>query len=166
LYNGALIFFLIWVWRARFDGTRYRLEDLLPGRRGLVVWSVLLGLFYLVTGATLRIDWLPGPAGHVAMGALYVALGAALFRCRNLYHEAPSLLETVPSRSMPWRSFLAFVAIYGTVTACTRLALGQLAVAFLLVDWAVGGLVAIIVYARAAYSLRPGAMPTVAQAHR
>lgn len=155
VYNGVFIALLIWLWRSRAGGTRYTLEQLLPGRRGLAVLGVLLGLFYVATGLTLRRESLPGPAGHVAMALLYVLLGAALLRCRTVYREPPMIQEPEPPDAMPWRFLVAFIGMYAVVMVCTRLALGQFAVAFLLVDWAVGGVAALIVFARAAYSLRP-----------
>ncbi len=155
VYNGALIALLTWLWRTRAQGTRFTLEELLPGRRGLAVLCALLGLFYLGTSLTLRRDWLPGPEGHVAMALLYALFGGALLRCRAVYRESATTQDPELPGAMPWRPFLAFVGIYAIVTLCTRLAMGQFAVAFLLVDWAVGGLAALVVYARAAYSLWP-----------
>jgi len=154
--NGVLLLFLVWFWRTRLDGTRLTMDALLPGRKGLAVCAVLLGALYLVAGPFLRAESLPAMDGHVAIAVAYVLFAAALFRCRAFYRVAPSHRTGKTAGTMPWFPLGAFVITYAVTTVCSKQVLGSYAIAFPLANWLVGGLIGLLVYGRALYSLWSG----------
>jgi hypothetical protein len=164
--NGLLLILLIALWRARGRGTRYSMESLLPGRTGLVVCAALLAALYAITGPLLLPDSLPGADGYLAIGMLYAVLAAGLLRCRAFYRPAASGDIINPAVSPVWPVYVIFLATYAIVAACSELILGAHTVAFMMLNWLVGGVIGLYVYGRALYSLRSSVMATVAQAHR
>lgn len=152
--NGLLLILLIALWRARGQGTRYSMESLLPGRTGLVVCAVLLAALYAITGPLLLPDSLPSADGYLAIGMLYAVLAAGLLRCRAFYRLATSGDIINPVVSPVWPVYVLFLVTYTLVAACSEFILGAHTVAFMMLNWLIGGIIGLYVYGRAIYSLR------------
>jgi len=76
--NSAFLMALISVWRRR-GWMDYRLRELLPGPRGFRALLALLGVDYLVLGALLRPEAIPGVGPQATVWALYGFFGLLLY---------------------------------------------------------------------------------------
>jgi hypothetical protein len=76
--NSAFLIVLTVIWR-RKGGDRHRLRDLLPGPKGFRILLVLLGADYLLLGALLRPEEIPGLGAQATVWVLYVFFGLLLY---------------------------------------------------------------------------------------
>jgi len=104
-------------WRLGFRGQRWRLEDLLPRRTGLVVLAVLLAVEYGVYGSQLRAEAFPGAwLPHVLVWGIYAFLVAVIVRVTRRTAEAPVEDRPAPSNteafalSAAWGAVVLFIA--------------------------------------------------------
>jgi hypothetical protein len=90
--NSAFLIVLTVIWR-RKGGERHRLRDLLPGPKGFRILLVLLGADYLLLGALLRPEEVPGLGAQATVWVLYVFFGLLLYagvRSSGREEEGPS----------------------------------------------------------------------------
>jgi hypothetical protein len=76
--NSAFLIVLTVIWR-RKGGERHRFRDLLPGPKGFRILLVLLGADYLLLGALLRLEEIPGLGAQATVWVLYVFFGLLLY---------------------------------------------------------------------------------------
>ncbi|MCL5270472.1 MAG: hypothetical protein M1457_07975 [bacterium] len=139
--NATILLGFTWLWRRHGRGHRYILAELLPGRRGFVVLTMLLALFYLVTGLTLRPEIVPSLGPQVSIWILYLVYGWLLVihmrRSRRFPAEdaaAPASGDLPPS---PWPLVGLVVVTFITAAVVTRVILPG-SMIFLQAGWLIG----------------------------
>jgi len=130
LYVAALIY----VWR-RLGGTVYTMRSLLPEPKEFRVIAALLVIYYIVTGALLRPEELPGLVPQVAIWVLYAFFGALLvmgLRKSGAVEPSPESLSLNPSigRVLLLGALLSLGSVAGVTTG--------LAFIWIMVIWVAG----------------------------
>ena len=121
ILNSAFLIALISVWKRR-GGTKYRLRDLLPGPKGFKALLALLGADYIVLGALLRPEEIPGVESQATVWALYGFFGLLLYlgvrRSRELKEEpsAPYEMDTSTRRLVILTALFTAGSILGSLT--------------------------------------------------
>jgi hypothetical protein len=121
ILNSAFLIVLIFVWKRR-GGTKYSLRDLLPGPKGFKVLLALLGVDYIVLGALLRPEEIPGVESQVTVWALYGIFGLLLYlgvrRSRDLKEEpsAPYEMDTSARRLVVLTALFTAGSVLGSLT--------------------------------------------------
>jgi hypothetical protein len=130
LYVAALIY----VWR-RLGGTVYTMRSLLPEPRSFRVIAALLVVYYMVTGALLRPEELPGLVPQAAIWVLYAFFGALLvmgLRKSKEVEASPEIVSLNPSigRVLLLGALLSLGSVAGITTG--------LALIWIMVIWVAG----------------------------
>jgi uncharacterized membrane protein YbaN (DUF454 family) len=132
----AFLILLIYIWRRRTEGAGYAFRDLLPTSREFKVLLTLLIIFYIVTGANLRPEALPGPGPQLVIwlvyGALFILLRQSLRRSRKVTLEK----SPRPEASLKKYIYLAFAFTFASVVS-TALGIGA---PVMVLNWFGGGL--------------------------
>lgn len=131
-------------WRRWVGADGYPLGELLPDRRELRMLGVLLAVMYVVYGAGLRREFLPGFASQATVWMLYLAFVALLvLRVRRDRRERQGPQPTGPV--VPMRSTIRYAAGYVLAVGAGSLLLRSVSpaafVVLYLIAFAVGGTV-------------------------
>lgn len=150
LANALLLSGLVVAWQQWGPGRSYSLEALLPGTAGLRVLACILAGFYMLTTIVLLPERLPGPAGHVAIIALYGLLIHALWRVPRSTNSNTQE-ELAPPPAITRLVWVALGAASGAFVA--KLFLGAASVAVLLIVWLLACTLCVYLYTRAFWQL-------------
>ncbi len=71
--HSVLIVSLVWWYHKIAQGRRGTMRDMLPRGVGLIVCAVVLLIYYVLFGLTIRADALPGLQGYISLCVLYAA---------------------------------------------------------------------------------------------
>jgi len=121
ILNSAFLIALISVWKRR-GGTKYSLRDLLPGPKGFKALLALLGADYIILGALLRPEEIPGVESQATVWALYGFFGLLFYlgvrRSRKLKEEpsAPYEMDTSTRRLVILTALFTAGSVLGSLT--------------------------------------------------
>ncbi|NOZ76264.1 MAG: hypothetical protein GXO65_00995 [Euryarchaeota archaeon] len=147
----AFLILLIYIWRQRTGEAGYAFVDLLPTRRELMPLSALLVSFYIVTGAALRPEALPGPGPQLAIWMVYGILFALLYR--SLRRSRGASLEAVAGGTAPPLRECVKLALVFTAASAASSAFG-LGGPVMALNWFGGALVGIWLLVRSVADLK------------
>lgn len=112
--NTAALALVIYLWRGLAGTKRYRLEDLLPRRRGFIVWCIILALTYGF-GFLIHPEGLPGIRAQVTIWIVYAILiflfVIHLRRSRATISPERNPGEILGNRPF-WRGFLGAALLF------------------------------------------------------
>ncbi|MBA4385203.1 MAG: hypothetical protein C0410_10750 [Anaerolinea sp.] len=92
--------------------TRYRLRDLLPKGKELIVLGVLLLIFYIAAGFLIRPEAFPHGLGpYLTILGIYLTTGILLWFNLKKSNPLEPVTQTIPSQ-FPWPGILLFVLVF------------------------------------------------------
>jgi hypothetical protein len=134
---------LIYVWR-RLSGMAYTMRSLLPEPKEFRVIAAMLIIYYVVTGALLRPEQLPGLLPQAAIWVLYAFFGALLvmgLRKSREVEPSPDSITLNPSigRMLLLGALLSLGSVIGVATG--------LSLIWIMVVWVAGSVFGLVMVA-------------------
>jgi len=142
LLTTVLISALAWFWRTRTVGREYTIDQLLPGRRELLVLSLLLAAGYVITGVVIRPDALPGLESQLIVWMIYAGLFGLLFLGLRRLPGERACPAVIAPRALG-KLWPAFALVFTLTSAACGLLPASWQSTFLLISWAAGGVLGI-----------------------
>ncbi len=124
LSTTAVLIVLIYLWREKTPGKHYSIRQLLPSGKELVVLLALLILLYMIEGAMLRMEFLPGLGPQAIIWGFYAVLlsllSLSLRRSRKV--ALPGAFGTPVKFS--WKAVFALALLFSLATSGITLVFG------------------------------------------
>ncbi len=118
--NFIVITLLYLIWN-RFIGKKYDMKDLLPSRKQFKLLLGMLIAFYLITGALLRPEVLPGIIPHAVILLIY----ALLFWMLHLHLKKSEPPPKAAIKGFTPKMFISFFALFLLFSVGAELILGS-----------------------------------------
>jgi hypothetical protein len=142
-FGVFLVFSLLCKWIFKYD--RFRLRDLLPKGKELVVLGVLLLLFYIAAGFLIRPEALPHRLGpHFSIWVIYTAAGILLWLNLKKSNRAELIPQATPS-SFPWLGIILFVVVF-IASSVLFLFFKSTANILIMITWIIGILTGLVIF--------------------
>lgn len=146
----GVLFGLIYIWREKLQGARFRFRDLLPSEKEFRVLAVLIAFIYVILTPLLRPESLPTIVPQVIIWSLYVIF--ILFLVRSFRGEEPlekiQLHDTTIHLQYRWWILLAGIFILSSLIGSLLNPFNQV---FALLGWLMGGAIGVSLFV---YSVR------------
>ena len=135
--TGTLIG-LIFIWREKIHGYRFRLRDLLPNEKELRVLVVLLAFIYIILTPLLRPESLPTIVPQAIILSLYVIFTICLVR--SLQHKEPTenAQYQVTPIQLPYRWWILLAGVF-MISSFIGSLFNPYNQIFAILGWLVGG---------------------------